>query len=284
MALRYEQLMATKARDERFAWSDRDTMLYALAVGAIANTDDPRELAFAYEALGPKVVPTFANTLAFSEFLKGCGWNHGRIMHAGERLVIRRPLRPSGVILLDSEVVSAHDRGPESGAVIVTESRARDARDGQPLFALTRTIIARGDGGFGGPPGQGPRGHEIPTRRADLSAPCATRPDQALLYRLCGDRNALHADPEVARGIGLSGPILHGLCTFGIACVALLRTICEFDPLLIREFEARFTGPVFPGDPLLVEMWQDGAVVSFRVTATARGKVVVDGGRCLLAT
>jgi acyl dehydratase len=284
MALHYDKLMALKARDERFAWSDRDAMLYALAVGAVRDARDPRELAFAYEGSGPKVVPTFANTLAFSEFLKNCGWHYQKIVHSAERLVMRRALRPSGAVLVDSDVVHIDDRGPESGAVIVTESRARDAADGQPMFSLTRTILARGDGGFGGPRRAGAPAHVVPARPADLSERCVTRPDQALLYRLCGDRNALHADPAVARALSLNGPILHGLCTFGITCATLLRTICEFDPTLVREFEARFTGPVYPGDPLLVEMWQDGAVVSFRVTATERSSIVLDSGRCLLAT
>jgi acyl dehydratase len=283
MPFNYTHLMALKARDERFSYSERDALLYALAVGFGADPLNPAELAFVYEGLGPRVVPTFANTLAFSEFLLDCGWERSRLVHAGESLTVHRQLRHAGSILLDSDVVSAHDRGVDNGAIVTWESRARDARDNEPMFTIQRTFVALGDGGFGGPPGNGPAAHPIPTRAPDLVARSPTRPDQALLYRLCGDLNPLHADPAAAKRAGLRAPILHGLGVFGVVCRAVIQTICEYDPALLKVFEARFTAPVYPGDTLRTEMWQHANVVSFRTSVVERDTVVVDHGRCVLA-
>jgi acyl dehydratase len=145
------------------------------------------------------------------------------------------------------------------------------------------SIVARGDGGFGGPKGKGIPPHRPPRREPDLSCDITTRRNQALLYRLTGDRNPLHADPAAARAVGFERPILHGLCTFGVACKAVLQTICDYDYTLVHEFDARFSAPVLPGDTITTDMWQEGNVVSFACSVKERGVVVLRNGKCTLA-
>jgi acyl dehydratase len=150
------------------------------------------------------------------------------------------------------------------------------------LATLTRTAFARADGGFGGPPDT--RAITVaPERQPDVTIELPTRRDQALLYRLCGDRNALHADPAVARAAGFETPILHGLCTYGMACRAVLQAFCDYDPACIREFSVRFSAPVFPGDLLTVDLWRDARDVWFEVGVRARDVKVIRNGRATLA-
>jgi acyl dehydratase len=168
--------------------------------------------------------------------------------------------------------------------MILFEADGRLGKDDTAVFSLGMTVIARGDGGFGGVPGRAPAPHRAPRRDADLSCESATRIDQALLFRLNGDRNPLHANPQTARAAGFNVPILHGLCTYGIACRAILKTICEYDDTLIVGFDARFSSPVMPGDTIRTDMWQDGNVVSFRCTAVERDVIVMRNGKCTLST
>jgi acyl dehydratase len=186
-------------------------------------------------------------------------------------------------LLISKRVVGAFDRGPKHGALILMEAEGRIAKDDTAVFTLGSTIVARGDGGFGGPSGFGPKPHRAPRRQPDLSCDIRTRPDQALLYRLNGDRNPLHADPRSAAESGYSRPILHGLCTYGVACHAILQTICDYDYTLISSFDARFSAPVFPGDTITTDMWQDGDIVSFQCTVKERDSIVLRNGKCLLA-
>ena len=126
--------------------------------------------------------------------------------------------------------------------------------------------------------------HQMPNREPDLTCALPTRADQALLFRLSGDFNPLHADPETARDAGFERPILHGRCTFGVAGHAILRTVCDYDSTLIRELSGRFSSPVYPGDTITTDMWQDGNVVSFRCRVEARNATVINNGRCILQT
>ncbi len=284
MAIDYDYLMSLRATGERVAYTDQAAMLYALGIGAAGEGGNPAaELPFAYEGAGLRLVPTFATALARSRLLDDCGWDFGQVLHVSEALELHRPLLESDELLIDSRVAGVADKGVGHGALVLLEMRARRARDERAVFTVQRTVLARGDGGFGGPRGGLPAPHKLPERPPDMACTLPTRPDQALLYRLSGDRNPLHADPVVARGAGFDRPILHGLATFGVACRAVLATICEYDPMLITAFAARFTAPVWPGEALLTEMWQDANVVSFRVRAGAAGRVVLDHGRCVLA-
>jgi len=155
---------------------------------------------------------------------------------------------------------------------------------GEKLCTLGGTIFARGDGGFGGPSKSAAVLHVIPERKPDIVHVFETRRDQALLYRLNGDRNPLHAQPEFAKRGGFPAPILHGLCSYGVACRAVLASVCDYDPARMKSFDVRFTSPVFPGETIATDIWVDGEVVSFRSRVEARGITSLNNGRCLIST
>lgn len=282
MPLDPKKLLSLRLRGESVSWDDRDVLLYALGVGMGREPRARAELPFVYEGAGLQVLPSFASGLATTGLLDDCGWDYTRVLHAGERLLIHRVLSDIGTVTLDSRVSGLRDLGPERGALIEFDIDARDAR-GDAQFTVQRTMLARGDGGFGGANDSGPAAHPMPSRAPDLVCSLATRPDQALLYRLSGDRNPLHADPRAAHSAGFDAPLLHGLCTWGIACRGILATICEYDVTLMRSMDGRFSAPAYPGDTLVTEMWQQANVVSFRVRAAERDVVVLNHGRCELA-
>ncbi len=283
MPLEYDKLLSTVELDLPFSYTDADAMLYALSIGMGRDPVDPRELPYVYEQNEPlRTVPTLATVLVPDMFPKGLGWDYSQILHSEQRLTLYRPLPPAAELRINKRVVDAFDRGPKNGALILLEAEGRLASDDTVLFTMGCTIVARGDGGFGGPRGKGIPPHRVPRREADLSCDIDTRADQALLYRLTGDRNPLHADPARAQALGYDRPILHGLCTFGVACSAILQTICDYDYTLIEQFDARFSAPVMPGDTITTDMWQDGNVVSFSCTVKERDAVVLRNGKCTL--
>jgi acyl dehydratase len=228
-------------------------------------------------------VPTMASVLARVPLLRDCGFDYSKVLHGEQRLRLHQPLPAAGELVAAARVTAAYDKGAGKGAVIYTETEARAAADGAPMFTLGSTTFARGDGGFGGPAGSGPAPHALPDRAPDAVATLETRPDQALLYRLSGDRNPLHADPGLARRVGFRAPILHGLCTYGVACHAILRAVLVYDHARIAGFDVRFSAPVYPGEAIATDLWMDGKVVSFRCRVPARGDaVVISNGRCEL--
>ena len=281
MALNYDELMASSVTDLKHSYGDRDTMLYAQSIGLGRDPVDPRELAYVYEQ-ALQAVPTMATVLVPDMIPANLGWDYTQVLHAEQRLQIHRPLPAAADIHIDKTIIEVFDRGPTRGALIIFEAEARLAKDDSALFTAGATILARGDGGFGGRPGKGPAPHRPPRREPDLSCELKTRRDQALLFRLNGDRNPLHADPRTAKSAGFPTPILHGLCTYGVACHAVLRTICNYDLTLISGFDARFSAPVLPGDTIRTDMWQDGNIVSFQCTAVEREAVVIRNGKCTL--
>jgi acyl dehydratase len=284
MALNYEELLSKSVYDIPFSYTDRDSMLYALSVGMGKDPLSRKELPYVYEQGGMlQTMPTLATVLVPDMFPPDLGWDYSQVLHAEQRMQLYRPLPPAADLLIDKKVVDAFDRGPSRGALILLEAEGRLASDDTVLFTLGCTIMARGDGGFGGPSGKGPLPHRAPKREPDLSCDIGTRQDQSLLYRLTGDRNPLHADPASAAAVGFDRPILHGLCTYGIACRAVLQTICDYDYTLIEGFDARFSAPVLPGDTITTDMWQDGNIVSFRCSVKKRDSVVLRNGKCTLA-
>lgn len=285
MAMKYEHLMGLKRDGERFRYTDRETMLYAIGIGMGEDPLDGNELPYVFEQPALKTVPSLATVLARMPILKDSGFDYTKVVHGEQRLTLHRPLPPEGELLADARVTEAYDKGPGKGAVIYTETKVRSAADGQPMFTLLSATFARGDGGFGGPAGSGPRPHALPERKPDGTATLPTRKDQALLYRLNGDRNPLHADPELARRVGFPAPILHGLCTYGVACRAILKEVAAYDHRRITGFDVRFSAPVYPGEAIATDYWVDGATVSFRCRIPSRQDVVViDNGRCALAS
>ncbi|MEZ5849638.1 MAG: MaoC/PaaZ C-terminal domain-containing protein [Hyphomicrobiaceae bacterium] len=283
MTLNYETLMGLKRTGDRFSYTDRETMLYAIGIGMGRDPYDPNELAYTFEKEKLRTVASMATVLQRIPLLKDCGYDYTKVVHGEQRLMLEKPLEPEGEISVDSRVLSAFDKGPGKGAIINTEMVARDAATGEKLYTLVSTTFARGDGGFGGPAGSGLAPHQLPERKPDLTASAETRLDQALLYRLNGDRNPLHADPDLAKRVGFPVPILHGLCTYGTACRTILREIAKYDHTRISGFDVRFSSPVYPGETILTDMWVDGNVVSFRCRLKERDVTVINNGKCTLA-
>ena len=283
MALNYEDLMATSVVDLPFSYKDRESMLYAISVGMGRDPGNADELPYVFEQGEPlRTVPSMASVLVPDMSPPDLGWDFSQVLHIEQRMELYRPLPAAADLLINKKIAAAYDHGPKHGALVLFEAEARLAKDDTALFTIGNTIMARADGGFGGPRGKGPPPHRPPRRDPDLSCDLDTRSDQALLYRLNGDRNPLHADPVLARRVGYPVPILHGLCTYGIACHAILKTICAYDYTLISGFDARFSAPVLPGDTITTDMWQDGNTVSFQCSVKERDTVVLKNGKCTL--
>jgi acyl dehydratase len=206
-----------------------------------------------------------------------------RVVHGEQAITLHRPLPVEAELIGTSRVTGIVDKGAGKGAVLYSERTINDAATGALYATLAMSTFCRGDGGFTKPGGG--RGdpswpvHVIPERAPDLVCDLPTLTQQALLYRLNGDDNPLHADPAVALAAGFPRPILHGLCTLGIAGHALLRSCCDYDPTHLRSLALRFSAPAFPGETLRTEMWRDGATVSFRTRAVERDVVVLNNGR-----
>ncbi|WEK02220.1 MAG: MaoC/PaaZ C-terminal domain-containing protein [Candidatus Sphingomonas phytovorans] len=280
MAINYPGMLDLRDDGRRFAWTDREAMLYAVGIGMGQDPTDPADLAYVFEQPTPLVVPTFAAVISWGAGIKAdqLGVDYTRMLHGEEDIVFHRPIPAHGTVTADSGVIAAYDKGEGKGALIVRETVLRDTADGAPLATIHRTAFARADGGFGGPSGPATPPHAMPDRAPDRVLAFETRPEQALLYRLSGDRNPLHADPAVAARAGFARPILHGLCTYGITCRAVLA-VAGNDPALIRRHAVRFSSPVLPGETIEVRLWRDDNVVSFEADVPARGVTVIKNGR-----
>jgi acyl dehydratase len=203
------------------------------------------------------------------------------LVHGEQKVELHRPLPTSGEFWASNRTIGAFDKGKEKGAVVVNETVWTD-EGGAKVATLTSSAFCRADGGFGGPSEGAPEPHSTPSRPPDLTVDLTTRPDQALLYRLSGDRNPLHADPESARSSGFPRPILHGLCTFGLTCRAVLQAVTHYDPEPILSHQARFSAPVFPGETVSVDLWCEGKAISFEARVASRGVTVIKNGLCRL--
>ena len=195
---------------------------------------------------------------------------------------MHRPLPPSGTVRGRTRVTRVVDKGPDKGALVFTERRILDDASGEPIATLQSTSFCRADGGFSGKTESVDPPHALPDRQPDATEDLPTLLQSALIYRLNADYNPLHADPALAAAAGYPRPILHGLCTFGLAAHAVLKSICQYDVRRLAAFGARFTAPVFPGETISVEMWNDGDVVSFRAWVRSRNAKVLDNGRATI--
>lgn len=191
----YEKLMGLKRAGERFSYTDRETLLYAVSVGMGRDPLDANELSYVYEQSALRTVPSMATVLTRIPLLKDCGYDYTKVVHGEQRLSLHRPLPPQGNLIADAHVVAAYDKGPGKGALIYTQTDVRLADGGQALYTLLSATFARGDGGFGGPAGSGPAPHPIPARAPDLTESFETRADQALLYRLNGALDVRFSKP-----------------------------------------------------------------------------------------
>jgi acyl dehydratase len=279
MPINPDAVGATSEPAER-SWTSKDALIYALGVGC--GVDD---LAFTTENtkdVPQQVLPTMAVVLGAGG---GGAWgkigsfNPAMLVHGEQAIELHRPLPVEGTVRTVTRITGVYDKG--KGAVVATESESVDAGTGEPMFTTRSSAFIRGEGGFGGDRGpSGPR-NVPPEREPDHVVSYRTGRNQALIYRLSGDRNPLHSDPSFAAMGGFDRPILHGLCTYGYTGRALLHALCDDDPARFRSMEGRFTSPVIPGDELTVRMWlDDGGGAAIFQTSRDDGTVVIDGGRC----
>lgn len=279
MAIDYPGIVGRRFTPDVCTYSQRDTMLYALSLGLGTDPLDSAQLKFVYE---PRLVtfPTLACVVGNRSIKElALGIDYARVVHSDQSLIVHRPLPAAGAIVSTVEVEDVIDRGASKGALLILRRTLVDRSNGELLAESRMGILCRGDGGFSVSPGNVPVAHALPDRAPDSAFDQVTSTQAALLYRLNGDLNPLHADPEVARRVGFDKPILHGLATFGMAVRAVLATMCDYEPAHIRAIAGRFSSPVYPGDTLRTEMWRDGARVSFRCWAVERGVVVLNNGR-----
>jgi acyl dehydratase len=279
MSLDYAVLKSWLFPDVEHRYSARDTMLYALGLGCGSDPTDPDELQFVFEE-GLRALPTMPVVLGGPGFWMrnektGVDWR--KILHGEQGLTLHRPLPVAGTVIGRTRIKDIVDKGRERGALMFTERSIVDKESGAEIATLTSTTVMRGDGGFGGPGGPTPAPHPIPHRAPDAALDIAILPQAALIYRLSGDMNPLHADPKIAAAAGFPRPILPGLCSFGIAGRAVLKLACGNDPAYLKHMQVRFTAPAFPGETIRTEIWRDGATVSFRARTITRSIILNNG-------
>lgn len=259
-----------------FSWTESDVLLYHLGVGAAGRDGDflsPTALAYAYDGPALQVLPSFGvvapsfhDTDPPSVDLPGCDIDLAQVVHGSQSVAVHAPIPTSGTATVTTTLTDVWDKG--KAAVIWQEATAR-SEAGDDLWTTTSSIFVRGEGGFGGHRGAS-SAVDVPDREPDADLTYRVTPHQALLYRLCGDRNPLHADPEFAKRAGFPAPILHGLCTYGIVLRELTDALLGGDATRVRSYGARFSGVVFPGETIRARGWVDGD----HVVASA----TIDGG------
>jgi acyl dehydratase len=271
-------LVGVQGQPHERSWTSADALLYAIGVGA--GLGDPlQELQFTTEntaGVDQQVLPTYGVLLAQARLSGDLGdFDRAMLVHAEQSIELHKPLPVAGTLRTASMVTGIYDKG--SGALVESENHAVDAATGDPMVTTRTSTFIRGEGGFGGDRGTG-QPWELPDRAADHTVIQHTRPEQALLYRLSGDRNPLHADPAFAARGGFSRPILHGLCTYGFTGRALLQELCGSDPARFTSMSGRFSRPVLPGESLVVSIWLgENGSAQFQ-TAKEDGTVVIDRG------
>ena len=286
MALDAEAVGTSVGPVER-EWSSKDALLYAVGVGA-GGFDPSVELDFTTEnshGVTQRVFPTMAVVLGAGNALAHVGsFNPGMLLHGSQGVTQHRPLPADGTAVCQSSVAGMWDKGEAKNAIVDLQTDATLKDTGEPLFTTRSSLVMRGEGGFGGEVGDTSPSVHAPDRAPDRELTYQTREDQALTYRLCGDRNPLHSDPWFATELaGFPRPILHGLCTYGFTGRALLHSLCDGDPTRFGSMDSRFSSPVFPGEPLTVQMWVDGGQAIYRTIASAgtdNERVVIDNGLC----
>ncbi|MBU3702577.1 MAG: enoyl-CoA hydratase [Acidimicrobiia bacterium] len=277
MPIRHDVVGAV-GRPVSHSWDSTDALLYAVGVGAGVD-----ELAFTTENshdTPQRVLPTMAAVIGagVASAIGEIGpFDFAMLVHGEQSFTQHREIPVAGSLTATGRITGIWDKG--SGAVVAVEGECIDDATGELLLTVGSAVFIRGEGGWGGDRGPSGDRNAPPDRAPDHSVTYVTRPDQALTYRLSGDRNPLHSDPWFAALAGFDRPILHGLCTYGFTGRALLHTLCGSDPARFRSMEARFASPVFPGESLTVDMWVTGPGEAVFVTKGPDGRIVVAGGR-----
>jgi acyl dehydratase len=276
-------LVGDQGEPHERSWTSKDALLYAIGVGA--GLGDPlRDLEFTTEnseGIEQKVLPTYGVLLAQAPTARTIGdFDRAMLVHAEQYVELHQPLPVAGTVRTSSTVTAMYDKG--SGALVESESVAVDPATGEAMITIRSSTFIRGEGGFGGDRGTAAP-WQLPDRAPDHKVVELTRPEQALLYRLSGDRNPLHADPRFAARGGFSRPILHGLCTYGFTGRVLLHELCGSDPARFKSMSGRFSAPVLPGESLVVSIWSSDDGSAMFQSAKEDGTVVIDRGRVQFA-
>jgi acyl dehydratase len=282
--LNWQEVLAWRFEDVEQSYDERDAMLYALGLGYGRDPLDETDLRYVDEQHqgGLQVVPSFAVVLGgpgawMRDPRTGIDWV--KSLHGEQGLVMHAPLPRSARVIGRNRVTGIIDKGPGKGSLLLMERDIVDATTGTLLATRTSSSFLRGDGGCGAPPREQVKPEPLPARSPDVVRRIETRPESALIYRLSGDYNPVHASPAVARRAGFERPILHGLCTFGIACRALIATVCDKDPAKLKSINGRFSAPLYPGETQTIEAWLEaGGRVRFRTRVEARGITAFDFG------
>lgn len=283
MALDYELIKNWPLPEATQQYAERDTILYALGVGAASVNPLPAEdLQLVYEK-GLKALPTFATILASGEFWMArpeTGINLRKVLHGEQFLTIHQPLPASGTVIGRDSVDEIYDKGEAKGAVMYMSRRLYNAETGEHLATSSWSTFMRGNGGFGGTAEGQPKPHRVPDDRpCDLAIELSSRPEQAVIYRLSGDLNPLHIDPAFAEKAGFDKPILHGMSSYGMAGRALIKLLCDNDPHRLRALNLRFAAPMYPGETLQIEVWNEGpGQAAFRARAVERDILILNNG------
>lgn len=284
MSLNYEKILNWPFEDVIQSYNERDSIIYALSLGLGINATDPNELKFVYEK-GLETFPTMAVVMGHpGPWMKDpeTGIDFVKVLHGEQHLEIHKPMPTAGTIIGRTRVVEVVDKGVGKGALIITERKLFE-RDSNDLLNTQRaTIFARGNGGFGGPVTSAPAPRALPDREPDSVVDIPTSTQAALLYRLNGDYNPLHADPKLAEKAGFTAPILHGLASYGIAARAVLKAFDIDDASKLESFGLRFSSPVYPGETIRTDIWKDGHNVSFRSRVVERDVLVLNNGQAAI--
>ncbi len=267
-------------------YTGRDTILYALGCGLGADPLDDAQLRFVFEEPELLALPSMAAVLSPPGFWarhpdSGIDWV--RILHGEQAMELHKPLPAAAKVVATAKVTDIVDKGAGRGALLFVQRTVREVETGEALATLRSTTFARGDGGCGGTTETAPPPHALPDRDPDLVCDLPTALNAALIYRLSGDPNPLHASPSVARAAGFERPILHGLCSWGVAGHAILKSYCDYDPARLTSMALRFSAPVYPGETIRTEMWRSGDTVSFRARVAERDVVVLNNGRAAIS-
>jgi acyl dehydratase len=280
MPANYDTLLNWKIPEIRQTLTKKDTMLYAFSVGLGQDQLDEKQLAFVYEKQ-LKAMPSMAVVMGYPGFWlgnPGTGVDAVKLVHGEQSVVLHRPIPVEGEFLGRSKVLQIIDRGEGKGALLYSQREIIDLASNETVATVWQSTFLRGDGGIGGPGGTPRQPHPEPQREPDLVVELATRPEQAIIYRLNGDMNPLHIDPEVGSKAGFPKPILHGLCTYGVVTHALLRGLCDYDPARFGRLDLRFSSPVYPGETIRTEIWHEEGGAAFRAKVVERDKQVVSNG------
>jgi acyl dehydratase len=282
MPLNYERIMAYRPPDIAVSYGPRDCMLYALGIGLGMDPLDRGQLQFVYERADLVAFPTLAIVLGWPGRMTdpSFGIDERLVVAAGHKVVLHEPLATQGKLVSRPRIKEVIDKGPGNAAIIQGIRELR-APDGRLVATVENSMLARQHGGFGGKATEAPAPHPLPSRVPDAVCALPTPPNMALLYRLNGDENPLHADPERAKAAGFERPILHGAATIGVAAHAVLRQI-DYRAAELASIEARFVRPVFPGETVSTEIWRDGGRFAFRCRIAARDQLVLTDGLATL--